>query len=452
MIQMLFFLIVTCIGSYLSLIKAPFYGLVTYAFVYFNSPNPDVNWWANFLPEWRWSLICAVILVWSMLVHREKLAKPPLQIFYFVVTFYICVLLSSIFDPVNPKVADYYAHIMLTNCIAVFFIIKCLKDLKQFKLFLLTIIILAAILGVRALIEGEFLDDRLNNIGPADACESNEFGVLLGSIIPFCFPFFLKGSKIEKIICYTSLPLIANGLTLTVSRSALLSLSIGILYISFLADKAVRRYILILSILMITVLIFCSDKEYIDRISTILHINTKSQTQLNRLSSGRTDVWRYGLKMLKDYPWGTGPGGFREISRFYMPPEALHFDVSKGYGVRAAHNSYLLVMVELGYPGSVIYLMLCLFALYTILKKLREIKQQRLSSTFFGLAVISLNASFIVTLVGGFFNSRVYYEFFWWQLGLIIVASAIELDDDSEDIPEQSFRGCPVNMIRRLHN
>jgi hypothetical protein len=41
--------------------------------------------------------------------------------------------------------------------------------------------------------------------------------------------------------------------------------------------------------------------------------------------------------------------------------------------------------------------------------------------SFVGFMLFSLNVSFLTILIGGSLTSRVYYEFFWWQIALSMI-------------------------------
>jgi len=161
-----------------------------------------------------------------------------------------------------------------------------------------------------------------------------------------------------------------------------------------------------------------------DRISSLWEADRSTETAVNTLSSGRTDVWKYSVKMVHDYSLGAGPGGFRELARFYMPEEDLAFHPGAEYGVRAAHNTYLLVLVELGYLGIFIFLIICFGTLYSLFRSSKKIKQIGQRGTFIDLVIVALNISVTCTLFGGLTGSRFYYEFFWWQVALAVVASS----------------------------
>ena len=68
----LFFLAVFTFGTLAALAKDPLWGLLTYVYVYFNIPAHQ--WWGYQLPDLRWSLISAGVLLFSCFLHQDKLS------------------------------------------------------------------------------------------------------------------------------------------------------------------------------------------------------------------------------------------------------------------------------------------------------------------------------------------------------------------------------------------
>lgn len=422
------FIAITLTCYILSLSKGPIWGLISYAYIYFI--NPRLNWWGEYLPDVGWSLLSSGILLASIIIHRDKLSTHKYSLIYFIFIFYLFIELIASTIAVSPIVAKTYTYQMMTYCIIIFMIIKILAKYEQLRLFVLIIIVMGAILGMQSLSEGKFLEGRLNNIGPADARGSNEFGLLLGSILPFTFPFIVRGKRYEKAICYLSLPFIINGFTLTVSRGALVSTIGSVCYVFFcIANNKIKKYLLYAVLCVIPFYLFFIDADYVDRVSSLWKSDLTTDRALNDVSTGRTDIWKYSFPMLKDYPFGAGPGGFRVLSPDYLPKESLNES-----GVRAAHNSYLLVLIELGYLGLFCYLIICfavMFILFKSFKKITQINKDK-NKNFIELLIITLNMSVACTLIGGFFGSLFYYEFFWWQVALSVVAYSFVLELEIE--------------------
>ena len=79
----------------LALTRAPFWGLLAYLNIYFNSPTRGLNFWAVYLPDIRWSYITAIVLLVSLFIHKDKLSKTSVSslfwVFAFVLLTYITV-------------------------------------------------------------------------------------------------------------------------------------------------------------------------------------------------------------------------------------------------------------------------------------------------------------------------------------------------------------------------
>ncbi|MFX0137156.1 MAG: O-antigen ligase family protein [Candidatus Hodarchaeota archaeon] len=425
MLTAIFFLIITFIGFILALWKGPFWGLIIYANMYMN--NPKFNWWGEYLPELRWSLISAGVLLASMIIHREKLSTHKLSISYCLFILYILSMLITNTIAVEPERAKLETHAILLYCIIIFLIVKTLAEFEQLRLFILVIIGFCAHLSLKSHFVGKYVHGRLEDIGPADAHASNELGIFLASILLLALPFVFKGKRYERVICLLSLPLIINTFILTKSRGAFVALAFSIFYAFFIsANKKIKKYLLVAGICFIPVFLYLGhDESYFDRISTIWRADRSSDQAMAELSSGRTAIWKYGFDMLQDYPLGAGPGGFKELARFYIPEELLTIDPGEEYGSRSAHNSYLQTMVELGYLGICMYMIICFGTLYILYQCSKNIKQTGKQGTFIDLFIVALSMSVICTLFGGLFNSRFYYEFFWWQVAFVVVINSV---------------------------
>lgn len=429
MITALLFIIINFTSYFYALKKGPFWGLFAYVVIYFNAPDTDINWWFVYVPDLRWSLLSAIILLISTVIHRDKLSTHKFSYGYWVFIFYILtqiITLTIAVDPINASIHSYY---MLTYSIAVYFFIKSIANFNQLRLLILTIIGLAANLGIVAIFEGKLVRDRLENIGPADAYSSNELGVLLAAIIPLILPYLFRGRKHEKVICLLSLPLLISTFIKCASRGAFVSFVFSIVYVFFLiANNKVRKYLLIGAILFLPVFMIIANQSFRSRMATLWELDDKSShASMNKLSTGRTGIWRDGLRMVNDYPLGAGPDGFRALSRFYvtfMASSERSSSLGYEYKVRAAHNSYLQVLVEQGYLGFCVFMIICFGTLRLLYQSTKKIKRLGRYGTFIDLFIVGLNMSFMVSVMGGIFGAQVYYEFFWWQVALSIVASS----------------------------
>jgi len=421
------FVVVVCLLYLMSLVKGPIWGLFAYACVYFICPLEDINWWAMYLPNFRWSLLSAVVVLISLFLHREQLSVikfPPVTFLILFLLFLSGVLTLTV--AVSSDEALYFTKAMFGYCVAMYIIVKITSGRRELLSFLLCIILLCVFLGIQSLLSGEFVHGRLDNIGPADANSSNAFGLMMSAILPLTFPFLIFGTKIEKGIVFLSLPFLVNAFTLTVSRGAFVSLAFGLCY-SFLAvaDQQLRKYFIIVVVCLIPFVAFSVDDKYVERISTLWTYDNSTDDSYNEVSSGRTAIWGYGIKMASDYPFGSGPGGFKGLSHLYMPDQILVYHHGDEVGQRAAHNSYLQTLVELGYLGLAAFLLLGFGALNGLRNSYKQLHKIGQGKSFLGLLLVSLSVSIASTLFGGLVGSMYYNEFFWWLIAIHIVVRSL---------------------------
>lgn len=419
----------------LSIIRGPLWGLIAYSIIYFSVPSPHANWWANFIPDIRWSLISSLIVVISLIIHRDKISRHKFRSAVWVFPFYILTLIITQTISVDPISAKEHTYMLLTFCITIVLIVKTLSNLDEVRIFILVIIGLAANLSIKAYLHGKRIHARLEGIGPADAMGSNEFGILLAAIIPLALPFLFRGKLYEKIFCLLSLVFIVNAFILCNSRGAFLSFIVAGVYVFFfIANRKIKKYLVISSLCIIPALLYLADEHFVQRISSLWRSEIGSEESLDQLTSGRWLIFKHGLLIAKDNPMGAGPEGFRALARFYMPEDMLTFRPGSTYGVRAAHNSYLQVLVEQGIIGLILFLIICFYTMYLLFSAVRIKKGTDEFGTWNDFLLIGLNMSFVCTLAGGMVGSQVYYEFFWWQIALSVVIYSFAIDKREEMI------------------
>lgn len=425
-------MLVNLASYFLALRISPFWGLLAYTNVYFNAPNPQINWWASYLPFDRWSLLTSAVLVISLLVHKKNLSKHRFENAKWPFIFLILSAAVTYTVGLDDKdalgqSASHFVYLVFTYCLIVFIIIKSVKTAEQLRLFMLGIIVFVGNLSLNAYLYGRRINDRLEGIGSADAFGSNEFGLLLASVIPIMFCFLKSGKRYEKVVCLLTLPFILNAFILCNSRGAAVAFAAGML-ISFVlvADNRLRRWALISSIAAAPLFLYLADDAYIERFATLLGASSEMDDEAaNQLSSGRTEIWTYGLEMVEQYPLGAGPSGFRKLSRFYMPDHVLTFRPGAEFGVRSAHNTFLQVLVEEGVLGLIVWISMCASAFFALRKAFKLIDESNPDAIFWKLCIFGQSVAFVTINFGGLFNSRIYYEYFWWQIAIIAVSLSV---------------------------
>jgi O-antigen ligase len=162
------------------------------------------------------------------------------------------------------------------------------------------------------------------------------------------------------------------------------------------------------------------------RLSTIVDLD--SDYNANDEKAGRVEVWERGLEALARRPVGVG------ISAFPM--------VDVKYGFHTAHNSLVLVLVELGPVGFVMYLAVLLHTWRGLTKLRRTLRQseepseeQRQQAIFLRM----LQAGLVGNFVAGEFLSAAYFYAYWANLALAMGFIALFNREALEATPERKI-------------
>jgi len=428
MITALGFMLINLVSYILAFARGPFWGLFAYLNIYFIAPNSVLYWWVDYLPFKRWSLLTSLVLVLSLFIHKDKISSHKFANTIWVYVFLALSMVITFTSAIDQKNSLENLYLLFTYSLIVYIMLRSLKDESQMRLYLLAIVAFTALLSLNAYLNGERINSRLEMAGAADAFTSNQFSLLLAAIIPLIFVFLKDGNRYERIIALGSLPFILNAFILSNSRGSTIALAGGLIVAGLIvADNQIRKGLVILLVALVPVFLYLSDADYLERLSSLLEYSAaiEDESQARELSSGRTEIWGYGLEMARDYPFGAGPDGFKKLARFYMPEEILTFRKGAQYGVRAAHNTYLQVTVEQGIIGIIIWLIMCLHTSRILARSFKVVSKLKTPKPFWRHAIFAMNVSFYSILIGGLVNSRIYYEYFWWQLAMSAIVYSL---------------------------
>ncbi|MGI6656357.1 MAG: O-antigen ligase family protein [Desulfobulbus sp.] len=403
-----FFLLASTLGFALGLARGPVYGLMAYVFVYFNIPSNQ--WWGGYLPDLRWSFLSAGFLTFLMILHSGKLRKVSLSLsrpalYLVLLLLWMCIVVPFSYSPEDAwgRIYDFFRYVYIY-----ILIIMILSDLTRYRLFLYSLIFNFFYLSYLA--HSSFGGGRLDGVGLADANDANMFAALLLLIIPFLLQFLLNGSRRERIVSAVTFVMVVNAFMMCGSRGGFVGLFVEMLVFALLTIN--RKNFVKFTALMCAVLaclFVLIDPDYKARLLSLGEATQEGTA--TELSSGRADIWKSGIKMLHDYPMGTGGGGFMALSPYYLE-EGL---IEQSVGRRASHNTYLLILVEEGYVGMMIYLCFLLVSCKALLDIRREIKRKQENELskeqiFIHAQAVALLSSLVGFMGSSFFIDRIYFE------------------------------------------
>ncbi len=227
--------------------------------------------------------------------------------------------------------------------------------------------------------------------------QANELGAFLAmySIVAFAM---MAGTKhwFGRILLLATFVAGATGIMYSVSRGAMLSFAVGLLYVAW---RSSRWLFGILLIVLATSPLWAPD-YLVERIKgTQKEVEGSDEVKLDRAAEARVQTWQTLIQIVKDHPLdGVGFAGLSEV----LP------DVGKELGleeaVDSAHNTYLRMVAEMGIAGIGLFLYLMGRCLWLAEQGLRCAKTRLDRGIAIGLSGATI--SMLVTCAFGdrFFN------------------------------------------------
>ncbi|MFP7753819.1 O-antigen ligase family protein [Thermodesulfobacteriota bacterium B35] len=346
----LFYLVVVISGWFMAFWKGPIWGLLTYAFIYFNIPSHQ--WWGGQVPDLRWSMLAAVLVIASCFFHARDLAstpffRNPLGLILLALLAWMMIIAPFTPDPARSwaKVYDFFRYVLI------FFLInKTLSDFARYRLFTVTLLLCTFYIAVLA--HHYFSGSRLDGVGLPDASDANMLAALVILLLPLYVVAIFAEKGMIRVLPLLAMVLVINMFVMCGSRGAFVGLLVqGGLALPLLSKRIGLIKSLACCLLVFLCLFNLMSPQYKSRLLGMEQGIRDDNAEMGNISAGRTEIWKYGLLMASDYPFGAGGGSFQAMSPRYIPGFLLTG------GERASHNTYLLVLVEQGWIGLGIFLL-----------------------------------------------------------------------------------------------
>jgi putative inorganic carbon (hco3(-)) transporter len=228
----------------------------------------------------------------------------------------------------------------------------------------------------------------------------NDFAAMANLFVPIALCWILgKRSGRERLFFCCCLALTLGGITVSASRGGFLGLVVAVLYLILHSRKRARNLALAGTLLIPMAL------SPISPIHRLLHPNNGDQES----TEDRQAVWKAGLRMIQTHPLlGVGVGNFRPLSSVYGGPDLA--------GRELAHNTYIEICAEMGFPGLLAFLAVLYFSFQT----LERIRRQTLrsGSALFHQEALGMQAGLLGCSIAIFFSSLEYIKPFWFVIFL----------------------------------
>lgn len=331
--------------------------------------------------------------------------QVPKSILYFLILYFSSMIISS-------AMSEYtFAGIKTITMQFAFFIIvyvfySLIDEVSDIKNYFLSITLVACILVTIALITFFLEGYSLINIISKDRARvsvlisnfeafSNYFVISVPILISL---LLVKNRTHTKKINWFLLFYISLGLTLTMSRSAILGIIVSTAIVFFILRR--RRFYQFIIIMIFIVLFFILYPPLNEFASLLLRIEEGM--------SARDYLWSMSINMIKDYPvFGIGPGAYPHELYNYYPfmlddfyGQVFIYFAEVSEGVNLAHNIFLVFFVDMGLLGFAT--IITLPVLYFIIG-LKVIKRYQNDSNY--NLIIGIFAAGVSIIFRNIFNS-----------------------------------------------
>jgi len=396
----------------------PAWGVALYMLTFF--AMPPLWWWGDPIAELRWSLYggCALLasVVFSKFFRSPQETGgngPSGRVLAMIVaailvnaTFVHCALAE------NMQVSA-GAYFLLAKFVLLFFLITAaVRTRTDFQIVLFSILLGAGYIGYEVTVNdrGRIRSGRLEGVGAPGAEGANELASLMVSILPLTGAVFVAGRTWEKAAMLVVAPFVLNVVLLCSSRGALLATSISAVLVLVLAPSHIRRKIWFLLMLGgVATWLLLGDVRIVERFLTTFQSSEERDTS----ASSRLVYWGAGLRVIADYPLGSGGSGFKTV---HGPKYLKSLDIH--YERRAVHNGYINEACEWGIQGLLLRLALMGGALVCMWKTM-ICCDRRFDS--FGAAVgCTLIAGTVAFLITCLFGDRLDAEWGYWLAAITV--------------------------------
>ncbi len=392
----------------------PVYGVVGYLVIY--SIYNSNAWWIilsnGFLP--RPSMIAMAFLVAAALINVKKLNWRISRKEWLFYLFLVLCWISTFVFGTNVDLETWEYIMKITKFfVFIFFFIRIVSSLKDYKIVVWTIILCAVWHSYQA-------HSRIN-FGRLDTGGGGDFGEANGIATYMAIGVILLGFQMLRLpLFWQIIPVIAiafmlDTIILTESRAIFLGFFFAVPYVFFNLPSGKLKQVSLYAVLGIILFFMLMDTSFIDRMSTIADETPRVESDESylidsRVNADRIDYWKASIRIFRDHPMGIGVKNFYKIVPLYDP-------LNPGMD---PHNTYVMCYTEIGILGILVFLFIIIETIFQI-KRIRILSQELLQKLEIRYHLISISTILLILFSGYMMtHSNLYVELLWILLSLPI--------------------------------
>lgn len=245
--------------------------------------------------------------------------------------------------------------------------------------------------------------------GVTDTYDVNDIAMVLCVSLPIMFFFMTKNKGFKKILIALFLVLSIVTIVRTESRGGILGILSIVVYLIINSQEKLK-YLLISCVMLASLFSFAPDSAK-ERFMSMYD----PQTEYDQSLGNRTQIWNRGVKLFFSSPiLGVGFSNF----------SVADGNATGEGGWKTAHNSFLLIAVELGIVGFVLFVKLTVGTFLRI-RRFRKAQEIIDSETNMLWLIKGLEVSFLVYMVTASFLSASYNPQFYFIVSLFVISQKL---------------------------
>lgn len=364
--------------------------------------------------------IVAAIAIIAALRHRRELAATAvlsLRPAKFMLIFMALVTSSIVFSALRSGTLGVIEGTVFSVTIATVLIVKTARTWQDVRVMLLGFVVSAVVLAAAAM-----TTSLRGRAGFTSAYDPNDFAYVLVTLLPVVVTFTAVSRGFARLAYAAVSVWVILTILHTESRGGLLGLLVVLPLLIVLLPKNRRGRLELrptarrtagraLAMVVVGAMIWSALPSVTRaRLATITSLS--SDYNANISGGGRLTIWTQTLPLSLHRPWGWGAASFTAVDGLY----------AKGR-YRAPHNMFLQALIELGFEGLLLFLII-IGSTFRILSRGARIDPQGEPNTD-ALERSAFARALMVGLCGacvsGFFLSELYSQVLWVLVALACV-------------------------------
>jgi putative inorganic carbon (hco3(-)) transporter len=415
----------------------PIYASLAHLLVFFANP---VFWWfgSGLLTSltMRWSLVASLLLAvanFTTWKDRPQLTSPDRKFLWLLLLMALNGLAVNSLLADYPIESDKVFDILWKGCLSSGLLYLSIRSRRDLEILMFGLVLGCGFVGYQIVLSGagSIEGGRLEGIRFAGAQGSNGAAAVLslGLVLTGYFVISMR-NRIQMIISLALAPLILESILRCNSRGSYLGLiGAGIAVLIFSKGPARKRAAALCLIGAVAILVLAGNQAIWNRFDSIF----AESAERDNSASERLEYWEAAIKMIADYPLGSGgesafasPRGVKYIAHFR--PE-----------FRSVHNGPLDIAAGWGIQGLVLLMSILILAVYNGWSTSKQyIREGEVYWAFLGSILV---AALIGQLICCIFTSVLDGEWFLWlAAGCLAYTRTKQLEHVEDSQPNQELQ------------